>query len=414
MIDSPPGYAFRRMAAPLALAACTLVAGPAQGESSGIGMGVAARGVAERETVDGGESRTRYYNVVEPWADVLFAYPALRFEAAYQPVFYLPVRSPGKDAYGETEPRVFHTGRLALTSTPTRNLELSLHDELRAVPLRYGAPIEPPDELLQTNEARAAARWERGRTWVAGVHGEGRRLDAFEGIVGETDRDGDGVVDPDEDLDGDGAFDTALRPSFSEAGGGLTLGRRFRGATRVVLTGGAGARVFDELSRNDHVHLAGGVEATRRTTETMDAKLVVLLRQYRFEEGTTFDGYEASGSLSWSATRVMSFGAMGSARRTVDVFASRADLAEAEVTGRRELARGASLEARARIMRARLLPDSNASQTRDIDAGIFALSGSIPVRWGVRVDTGYRFWRGGGGDLPWRTDHLFFAGLSWQ
>ncbi len=401
-----------RFALALALALFSRAAGAAE-PASGITIGAEARGVRESESVDGGATRERFFNVVEPKIGALWPSPALRLVLRYHPMIFIPVRSLGDRRFAQSETTVFHVGDLEISSRPARWLILEATDELRAAPLRFTEAIDAPDRLEQTNDARARIIARRGRRGGVELGLEGHRFDVAHGLITETDDNGNGVVDPSEDLNGNSVFDRGLKPSFSEGLGSAALWRRLSLVDEVRLFGAGSARQYDDLPRDNYVSERIGIEATHRARETLDVHLRVAVVQYQFDRRDDLTGYDGALSASLQATRTLQLELSGGGQRTVDPAGNPAEIREAALTAHQEIPRGFALELQARLARFRT-PGVKSSSYPETDSGSLGGEASMPLHGSLRLKAGVRVWRGGGKRVQWITNELAFVGVSWE
>lgn len=389
-------------------------AASADAREPGVALGVESRGVAETvrapaATGNGTEGETRSYNLTAPWIEMRFAWTALRVEGGYRPLIYVPL-----EGAGDPESRVFHEGDLALSSVPLRGLEVRLMETLRGAPLVYGSPEDVPENRVQTSDATADATFRRGRVTTGEIALGARRFDVLDSdqTFAEEDRNGDGVLDPEEDLNENGVRDPDLKLGFVEARVAPRMGRQLTRTTELGVNGFAAMRQFDELVRANHVAFGAGLDARREVQRTLLVELRGQGIRYQFDSGDSFSGYEGSGTLLWRANARTELGSRVSARRSVDAFANEAETAEGALLLGRRLGR-AELEVEGRLTRARIR-QPGVGDFADVDSGALQTSIAFPLRWGMGMTAGYRFWRGGGGELQWRTSHLVFLGASWK
>lgn len=388
-------------------------AGAVEGER-GIGVGAEARGVAESETPDGGARQTRAYDIARPWIEAIYPSPGLRIELKYEPLFFFPMRGIGDKAFAQNDRvTIRHVGHLELRSLPARGLTALLRDDLQASPVRFIEPLDAPDRLRQTNEAKAHVTLERGRRGGIALSAEARRFDVFVRDSTEYDSNGDGVLDPQEDLNGNGIRDPgALRSSFSEGTGEAGLWRQLSRSNRAGVFGIASTRAYDEISNDDFVSAGGGFEAKRQVQEKLSAVLRLVATSYRFQSGASLTGYAATGTGSWLATRNGVAGVRVAAQRSIDTYGQQTDLDEGILNFRRDAPRGVNFGTEVRVARNRSVRGLDKSY--DGVSGAVGGDASVPIRWGVRVKGGIRFWRGGGPALKWTTNQLVFLGLVWE
>lgn len=411
----PLGARRRGCGLALALALVSRAAGAAEPAeaASGITIGAEARGVRESETVDGGATRERFFNVAEPKVDALWPSPALRVVLRYHPMIFIPVRSLGDRSFAQSKTTVLHVGDLELSSRPARWLILEASDELRAAPLRFTEPIDAPDRLEQTNDARARIIARRGRKGGVELGLEGHRFDVAHGLITETDENGNGIVDPNEDPNGNGVFDRGLKPSFSEGLGSATLWRRLSLVDEVRLFGAASSRQYDDLLRDNYLSERIGIEATHRARETLDVHLRVAAVQYQFDRRDDLTGYDGALSASLQATRSLQLELSGGGQRTLDPAGNPAEIRDAALTAHQEIPRGFALEFQARLARFRT-PGVKSSSYPETDSGSVGGEASLPLHRSLRLKAGVRVWRGGGKRVQWTTNELAFVGVSWE